>query len=188
MEIIETYIQNLKIIKPTPIYDNRGYFMESFKINFMERHFPDIRFVQENESKSSYGVLRGLHFQKPPFAQTKLVRVIEGEVLDVAVDLREGSLSYGKYKSVILSDKNHLQLFIPKGFAHGFLVLSKTAIFQYKVDNPYNQESEEGIRYDDKELNIDWILPDSDLIISKKDYKNKSFEEYRKSEEKFLFI
>ena len=187
MEVIETEIQDLKIIKPNPKYDNRGYFMESFKMNFIEKNFPEIKFIQENESKSSYGVLRGLHFQKPPFEQTKLVRVVDGEVLDVAVDLRVGSLSYGKHKSVILSDKNHLQLLIPKGFAHGFLVLSKTAIFQYKVDNLYDKESEDSISYDDEELDIDWVIPHTDLILSEKDRNNKSFEDYTKSEERFFF-
>ena len=136
MELVKTSIEGLVVIKPKVFQDERGYFMESFKESFIKKNFPDIKFIQDNESMSSYGVLRGLHFQNPPFEQTKLVRVIEGEVLDVAVDLRKNSLTYGKWESIVLSGKNKKQLFIPKGFAHGFVVLSEKAVFSYKVDNP----------------------------------------------------
>ena len=169
MEIIKTSIEGLVIIQPKVFEDERVYFMESYKENFIKENFPDIHFIQDNESKSSYGVLRGLHFQKPPFEQTKLVRVIEGEVLDVAVDLRKDSTTYGKWESIILSGENKKQFLIPKGFAHGFLVLSSSAIFSYKVDNYYSPEHDSGISYKDKTLDIDWILPEKDLIVSKKD-------------------
>jgi dTDP-4-dehydrorhamnose 3,5-epimerase len=169
MEIIKTSIEGLVIIQPKVFEDERGYFMESYKDSFIKDNFPDIHFVQENESKSSYGILRGLHFQKPPFEQTKLVRAVYGEVLDVAVDLRKDSPTYGKWESIVLTGENKKQFFIPKGFAHGFVVLSKEAIFSYKVDNYYAPEFDSGILYDDKELNIDWSLPKSSLIISKKD-------------------
>ena len=138
MEIVKTSIEGLVVIQPKVFEDERGYFMESYKESFINDHFTGIHFIQDNESKSSYGVLRGLHFQKPPFEQTKLVRVIQGEVLDVAVDLRKDSKTYGKYESIILSEKNKKQVFIPKGFAHGFVVLSKETILNYKVDNYYN--------------------------------------------------
>ena len=169
MEIIKTSIEGLVIIQPRVFEDERGYFMESYKESFIKENFPDIHFIQDNESRSSYGVLRGLHFQKPPFEQTKLVRVIDGEVLDVAVDLRENSPTYGKWESVLLSGENKKQFFIPKGFAHGFVVVSKEAIFSYKVDNIYAPEYDSGIYFDDKDLAIDWIIPKSDLIISQKD-------------------
>ena len=133
MEIIKTSIDGLVIIQPKIINDQRGYFMESYKESFIKENFPDIHFIQDNESKSSYGVLRGLHFQKPPFEQTKLVRVILGEVLDVCVDLRKNSQTYGKWESIILSEHNKKQLFIPNGFAHGFVVKSDVAIFSYKI-------------------------------------------------------
>jgi dTDP-4-dehydrorhamnose 3,5-epimerase len=169
MEIVKTSIEGLVIIQPKVFEDERGYFMESYKESFIKENFPDIHFIQDNESRSTYGVLRGLHFQKPPFEQTKLVRVIDGEVLDVAVDLRKESPSYGKWESIILSGENKRQLFIPKGFAHGFIVLSKEVIFSYKVDNPYAPGCDSGIKYDDKELSIDWILSQSDIIISERD-------------------
>jgi len=169
MEIIKTSIEGLVIIQPKVFEDERGYFMESFKKNFIEENFPDIHFVQDNESKSSYGVLRGLHFQKPPFEQTKLVRVVEGKVLDVAVDLRVGSTTFGKWESIILSGSNKKQFFIPKGFAHGFIILSDYATFSYKVDNPYSPEHEDGIRFDNSTLNIDWMVNHSDIILSKRD-------------------
>ena len=169
MEIIKTSIEGLVIIQPKAFEDERGYFMESYKESFIKENFPDIHFIQDNESKSSYGVLRGLHFQKPPFDQTKLVRVIDGEVLDVAVDLRKGSLTYGKWVSILLSGKNKKQLFIPKGFAHGYIVLSKNALFSYKVDNLYSPDHETGIIYNDKTLNIDWKIPKKSILISKKD-------------------
>ena len=169
MEIIKTSIEGLVVIQPLDFGDERGYFMESYKESFVKDHFPDIHFIQDNESKSSYGVLRGLHFQKPPFEQTKLVRVIQGEVLDVAVDLRKNSSTYGKWESIILSGENKKQLFIPKGFAHGFVVLSKEAIFSYKVDNIYAPDHDSGIYYKDTSLGIDWLLNDNDIILSEKD-------------------
>lgn len=169
MEIIKTSIEGLVVIQPKVFEDERGYFMESYKESFLKENFPNVHFIQDNESKSSYGVLRGLHFQKPPFEQTKLVRVIEGEVLDVAVDLRNESSTYGKWESIILSGNNKKQFLIPKGFAHGFVVLSSFAIFAYKVDNYYSTEHDSGISYKDETLDIDWILPKKDLIISKKD-------------------
>lgn len=171
MEIIKTPIEGLVVIQPKAFEDERGYFMESYKENFIRENFPGIEFVQENESSSTYGVLRGLHFQKPPFEQTKLVRVVDGEVLDVAVDLRKNSLTYGKWESFKLSGENKKQLFIPKGFAHGFVVLSHKAIFSYKVDNVYNKDSDSGIKYNDKDLNINWQINPNDIKISEKDNK-----------------
>lgn len=177
MEIINTKIKDLVIVQPRVISDSRGYFLESFKENFFLENFPNIHFVQDNESKSDFGVLRGLHFQKPPFEQTKLVRVIHGEVLDVAVDLRVKSKTYGQYESFILSDINKKQLLIPRGFAHGFLVLSKTAIFQYKVDNIYAPNHDSGILYNDSTLKIDWKLDCKNFIISEKDLQLQEFKE-----------
>ena len=171
MEIIKTSIEGLVIIEPKVFKDERGYFMESYKESFIKENFPDIHFIQDNESKSTYGVLRGLHFQKPPFEQTKLVRVIDGEVLDVAVDLRENSPTYGNWESIILSGKNKKQFFIPKGFAHGFVVLSKSVVFSYKVDNVYSPDYEDGIYYKNPLLNIDWRLNTNDIIISDRDKK-----------------
>ena len=175
MEITKTSIDGLLIIKPKVFEDDRGYFMESYKDSFIKESFPDIHFVQDNESKSSYGVLRGLHFQKPPFEQTKLVRVIQGEVLDVAVDLRKDSETYGKWESIILSGENKKQFLVPKGFAHGFIVISDTAIFSYKVDNIYAPDYDSGIIYNDQDLNIDWRLSKDDIIISEKDKSLSNF-------------
>ena len=175
MEIIKTSIEDLVVLRPTVLKDERGYFMESFKESFFQKHYPDLKFIQDNESKSSFGVLRGLHFQNPPFEQTKLVRVIQGEVLDVAVDLRLNSKTYGKYESVILSGGNKKQFLIPKGFAHGFVVLSEEAIFSYKVDNDYAPDYDSGIKYNDSKLGIDWILEEGNLIISEKDMKLPGF-------------
>jgi len=169
MEIVNTSIEGLLIIQPRVFEDERGYFMESFKNSFIKENFPEINFIQDNESKSSYGVLRGLHFQKPPFEQTKLVRVIEGKIQDIAVDLRKESITYGKYFSIVLSGLNKMQLLVPKGFAHGFIVLSEKAILSYKVDNPYSSEHDLGIRYDDIELDINWQLPKKDIVLSVKD-------------------
>jgi dTDP-4-dehydrorhamnose 3,5-epimerase len=169
MKVINTEIEGLVVLEPRLYNDHRGYFFESFsETEFAEKVTP-VRFVQDNESKSSYGVLRGLHFQKPPHAQAKLVRVVRGRVLDVAVDLRKGSATYGRYAAVELSEDNHLQLFIPRGFAHGFCVLSDEAVLQYKCDNFYAPSSEGAIRWDDPELAIDWMLPESDVILSEKD-------------------
>ena len=175
MEITKTSIEGLLIIKPKVFEDDRGYFMESYKDSFIKESFPDIHFIQDNESKSSYGVLRGLHFQKPPFEQTKLVRVIQGEVLDVAVDLRKDSETYGKWESIILSGENKKQFLVPKGFAHGFIVISDTAIFSYKVDNIYAPDYDSGIIYNDQDLNIDWRLSKDDIIISEKDKSLSNF-------------
>lgn len=169
MNVIRTEIEGLVILEPRVFEDRRGYFFESFS----EREFAEavgpVHFVQDNESKSSYGVLRGLHFQKPPYAQAKLVRVVKGCVLDVAVDLRKGSPTYGKYEAVELSEKNRRQLFIPKGFAHGFCVLSDEVIFQYKCDNYYSPQSEGAVRWDDPDLSIDWRIPAEDVVLSEKD-------------------
>lgn len=179
MEIVKTSIEGLLIIKPKVIQDERGYFMESFKESFITENFPEIKFIQDNESKSSHGVLRGLHFQKPPYEQTKLVRVVKGKVLDVAVDLRSDSQTFGKWESIILSEDNKKQLFIPKGFAHGFVCLSNEVIFSYKVDNPYSSKHEMGIKYNDEELNIDWKIRTSSILISKKDKKLISFQDFK---------
>ena len=169
MEIIQTEIEGVVILKPRVFEDDRG--------SFFEAQVRPLTFVQDNESKSQYGVVRGLHYQKWPFTQSKLVRVLYGRVLDIAVDIRQGSPSYGKYVSVELSGDNRLQLFIPRGFAHGFAVLSKDAVFQYKCDEFYHPESEGGIAWDDPQLNIDWKLPAKDIILSKKDTVNPKFEE-----------
>jgi dTDP-4-dehydrorhamnose 3,5-epimerase len=169
MTIIKTSIDGLIIIEPMVFNDERGYFLESYNKQKLEDHLPGIIFIQDNESKSSKGVLRGLHFQKPPFDQSKLVRCIQGEVLDVAVDLRMGSSTFGKHESIILSGDNKKQFFIPKGFAHGFIVLSKTAIFAYKVDNIYSPENESGIIWNDHEIGVDWKLDFNEIIISQKD-------------------
>lgn len=177
MEIVKTSIEGLVIIQPKVFEDERGYFMESYKESFIQEKFPDIHFIQDNESKSSYGVLRGLHFQKPPFEQTKLVRVVQGKVLDVAVDLRKESPTYGKWESVVLSGENKKQFFVPKGFAHGYVVLSKEAVVAYKVDHIYAPDNDSGIRYDDEFLNINWKVSSADLIISNKDKNLKSLKE-----------
>lgn len=179
MKIIPTSIPDVCIIEPQVIADDRGYFMESFKQDWFDSNFPGINFIQDNESKSIKGVLRGLHFQKPPFQQTKLVRVISGEVLDVAVDLRKSSLTYGKYFSVVLSAENKQQLFIPSGFAHGFLVLSESAIFSYKVDNPYSPNHDCGIIWNDTSLNIDWKIEESKIQLSKKDHELPMFDQFQ---------
>ncbi|KAA8482033.1 dTDP-4-dehydrorhamnose 3,5-epimerase [Arcticibacter tournemirensis] len=170
MEIIKTPIDGCFVIKPAVFPDPRGYFFESFnEQRFNEKSKLNIHFVQDNQSMSSYGVLRGLHFQKGEHAQAKLVRVLKGEVLDVAVDLRQGSATYGQYYSVLLSEENKLQFFVPRGFAHGFVVLSKHAEFFYKCDNYYNKGSEGGLHYADPSLNIDWKIPFEELLVSDKD-------------------
>jgi dTDP-4-dehydrorhamnose 3,5-epimerase len=169
MKFIKTEIPDVYIIEPSVFGDNRGYFLESYNQKKFEEVVGKTSFVQDNESKSSKGVLRGLHFQKPPFEQAKLVRVVEGEVLDVAVDIRKNSKTYGKHVSVLLSGENKRQLFVPRGFAHGFLVLSNSATFAYKVDNTYAPEFDAGIRWDDKQLNIQWGLEDSMIKVSAKD-------------------
>ena len=169
MKFIKTEISDVYIIEPSVFGDNRGYFLESFNLEKFEENVYPIKFVQDNESKSSKGVLRGLHFQKPPFDQAKLVRCIEGRVMDVAVDIRKGSPTYGKHIAVELSGENKKQLFVPRGFAHGFSVLSETAVFAYKVDNDYAPEYDAGIRWNDTNLNINWGLEENDVLVSGKD-------------------
>jgi dTDP-4-dehydrorhamnose 3,5-epimerase len=172
MNVVKTNIPGVLIIEPRVFEDSRGYFFESFSQRVFSKEVADIQFVQDNESKSSYGVLRGLHFQKPPYTQSKLVRVVRGRVLDVAVDIRKGSPTFGQWTSCELTEDNHRQFFIPKGFAHGFSVLSETAVFQYKCDEFYHPESEGAILWNDPQLNIDWQLPASDISLSEKDTKN----------------
>lgn len=170
MLVEETSLKGCYVLKPEVFEDRRGYFLESFnQKTFIDETGLNVKFVQDNESQSSKGVLRGLHFQKAQHAQAKLVRVIKGSVLDVAVDLRHNSETFGQYFSIILSGKNKKQLFVPRGFAHGFLVLENQTLFSYKCDNYYNKSSEGGIIYNDQDLNIDWPLPKKDLIISDKD-------------------
>jgi len=166
------------IIEPTLFGDDRGYFLESYNKKEFEKAIGEISFVQDNESKSSKGVLRGLHFQKPPYTQAKLVRCIEGKVLDVAVDIREGSETFGQHVTVELTGENKKQVFIPRGFAHGFLVLSESAIFAYKVDNSYAPTHDAGIRWDDSLLNIQWGVSESDVLVSEKDAKLPFFLEF----------
>ena len=169
MEIIETGIEGLYIIEPRIFKDERGYFFESFSQREFDEKIGPIRFVQDNESMSTYGVMRGLHFQRPPYTQSKLVRCVMGKVLDVAVDIRKGSPTYGQHVAVELSADNHRQFFIPKGFAHGFAVLSETAVFQYKCDEFYHPEADGGISILDDSLQIDWRIPTDKAILSKKD-------------------
>lgn len=169
MKFLETCINGVWLIQPSIYVDDRGYFFESFSDKEFKENIGDITFVQDNQSKSSYGVIRGLHFQKGEYAQSKLVRCVKGIILDVAVDLREGSPTYGKHVSAILSEDNHQQLFIPRGFAHGFSVLTTEAIVQYKCDNFYNKESEGGVNPFDKDLNIEWMIPKDKVILSEKD-------------------
>ena len=178
MNVIKTDIEGVVIIEPRVFEDARGYFFESFSQREFDEKVAPVRFVQDNESKSSYGVVRGLHLQKPPFSQSKLVRVVRGEVLDVAVDLRKGSPTFGKYVSCVLSEENRRQFFIPKGFAHGFAVLSPEAVFQYKCDEFYHPEAEAAIAWDDPELGIDWMVPQEDVILSAKDSNHPSLAEF----------
>ena len=182
MEIIKTDIEGVLILKPRIFGDERGYFYESYNRKDLKELAPQIPdFVQDNQSYSTYGVLRGLHFQKAPYAQAKLLRVVEGKVLDVAVDLRPGSPTFGKHVSIELSGDNHLQFFIPEGFAHGFSVLSPEVIFQYKCSAYYNKESEGGIIWNDPDLGIDWKLPEKDMILSPKDRLHPTLSQYIKS-------
>ena len=153
--------------------------MESYKESFIEENFPDVKFIQDNESKSSFGVLRGLHFQNPPFEQSKLVRVVKGQVLDIALDLRKKSQTYGRHLSFILSDNNQKQLFIPKGFAHGFVVTSKEAILSYKVDKEYHPLFDSGIRFDDKDLSIDWKVSKEEITVSQKDSRLQTMDKFK---------
>ena len=172
MEVIKTEIAGLLIIKPRVFEDARGYFFESFSQREFEQKVGKIDFVQDNESMSSYGVMRGLHFQRPPYTQSKLVRCVKGSVLDVAVDIRKGSPTYGQHVAIELSEQNHLQFFIPHGFAHGFSVLTDTAIFQYKCDNFYTPQADDGISIQDPSLGIDWRIPVEKAILSEKDTKH----------------
>ncbi len=177
MKVIKTAIDGVVIIEPRLFEDSRGYFFESFSQREFGEKVEKIVFVQDNESKSSYGVMRGLHFQCPPFTQSKLVRCVRGAVLDVAVDIRKGSPTYGQHVAVELTEDNHLQLFIPKGFAHGFAVLSEVALFQYKCDEFYHPEADGGISILDKSLGIDWRIYDN-AIISEKDTKNPKLKDF----------
>ena len=178
MNLIKTKIDGLVVLQPTIFKDNRGSFIESFNKKNINNLIGNINFVQDNQSKSFKGVLRGLHFQKPPYTQSKLVRCINGTVLDLAVDLRKNSKTYGCFKTTILSDDNNKQLFIPKGFAHGFVTLSETAIFSYKVDNYYNCDFESGILWNDPDLNIDWKIKETEIIVSKKDSNLTTFNNF----------
>lgn len=183
MEIIQTDIEGVLIIEPRVFDDARGYFFESFS----QREFDDkvapilshsVHFVQDNESMSSYGVMRGLHFQRPPFTQSKLVRCVKGAVLDIAVDIRKGSPTFGRHVAVELTEDNHRQFFVPRGFAHGFAVLSDTAIFQYKCDEFYHPEADGGISIQDPSLGIDWRIPAEKAILSEKDTKHPTLAEF----------
>ena len=178
MKFSKTNINGIFAIEPNVIKDKRGYFSETFNIMEFKKVIENINFIQENESKSLKGVLRGLHFQKPPFTQAKLVRCIDGEVLDIALDIRKGSPTYGACHSVKLSKENKKQVFIPRGFAHGFLVLSDSAIFSYKVDNFYSAECDSGIRWNDKELNFKWGIDEKDVFVSSKDSNLPFFSEF----------
>lgn len=176
MNIINTPLQDVFIIEPNVIKDDRGYFMEAFKEEWFKDKLKNKRFVQDNESKSSYGVLRGLHFQKPPFEQAKLIRVVQGKILDVIVDLRRNFLTFGEHQTFILSSENKRQLFIPKGFAHGFVTLSNEAVIHYKVDEVYSPLHESGILWNDTSLQIDWQMNLNDIKLSVKD---KNLPEFR---------
>ena len=175
MKIIKTSIEGLVIIEPKIFKDSRGYFFEPYNKLKFDKYLGKINFVQDNESKSERGVLRGFHFQKPPYAQAKLVRCIQGEVIDIALDLRKKSNTYGKYHKILLSSENKKQFFVPRGFAHGFVVLSEIAILSYKVDNYYNKESSRGIAFDDPELGINWEIKRTHMKISIKDKNQKPF-------------
>ncbi len=177
MEFKETDIKGVWIIEPKVFNDARGYFFEAWKKAEFERHIGSVDFVQDNESMSSYGVLRGLHYQKGEYSQAKLVRVIKGRVLDVAVDIRKSSPTFGKYVMVELSEENHRQLFIPRGFAHGFLVLSHEAVFTYKVDNVYAPQHEASLRWNDEDINIQWPIDSKDILTSEKDLKADSLKD-----------
>ncbi|MBQ9524357.1 MAG: dTDP-4-dehydrorhamnose 3,5-epimerase [Bacteroidaceae bacterium] len=178
MEVIKTAIEGLLVIKPRVFEDARGYFFESFSQREFDEKVAPIRFVQDNESMSSYGVMRGLHFQCPPYTQSKLVRCVKGAVLDVAVDIRKGSPTYGQHVAIELSEQNRLQFFIPHGFAHGFSVLSETAVFQYKCDNFYAPQADGGISILDQSLGIDWRIPVESAILSEKDTKHQLLRDF----------
>ena len=177
MNLIKTKLDGLVVLKPTVFKDNRGYFMESYNQQNINKLLGNVNFVQDNESESTRGVLRGLHFQKPPYTQAKLVRCLKGSVLDIVLDLRKDSKTYGIFETISLTEENKKQLFIPKGFAHGFIVLSKSAIFSYKVDNYYNPDSESGVLWSDLDLNIDWKINKNEIIVSEKDKNLPTFNE-----------
>ncbi len=177
MNYVQTKIDGVWIIEPKVFNDSRGYFMEAFKKEEFETHIGQVDFIQDNESKSSYGVLRGLHYQKGEFSQAKLVRVIQGKVLDVAVDMRCSSPTFGQWVGVELSGDNKRQFFIPRGFAHGFLVLSQEAVFTYKVDNAYAPQAEASVLYSDADLHIEWPLAEAQLLLSEKDKRAVRFKE-----------
>ena len=178
MEVIKTDIEGLVIIEPKVFKDARGYFFESFSQREFEEKVRKVNFVQDNESMSSYGVMRGLHFQRPPYTQSKLVRCVKGRVLDVAVDIRKGSPTYGKHVAVELSEDNHRQFFVPRGFAHGFAVLSDVAIFQYKCDNFYAPQADGGISIKDDTLGIDWQIPMNRALLSEKDINHLCLKDF----------
>mgnify|MGYP001285040609 FL=1 len=178
MNIIKTALEGVVIIEPRIFEDPRGYFFESFSERDFNAQVREVRFVQDNESMSSYGVMRGLHFQRPPFTQSKLVRCVKGAVLDVAVDIRKGSPTYGQHVAVELTEDNHRQFFVPRGFAHGFAVLSDTAIFQYKCDNFYAPQADGGISILDDSLGIDWRIPTDKAILSEKDTKHPLLKDF----------
>lgn len=178
INVIDTEIEGVKIIEPKIFGDSRGYFYESYSQRDFEEKVARVTFVQDNQSFSHYGVLRGLHFQLPPYTQSKLVRVIQGRVMDVAVDIRKGSPTFGKYVTCEMSGENHRQFFIPKGFAHGFVVLSETALFQYKCDEFYHPEAEGAIAWDDPDLAIEWPVKTEDIELSEKDKHHPAFKEF----------
>lgn len=178
MEVIKTDIEGVVILEPRVFKDDRGYFFESFSQREFNEKVADVTFVQDNESMSTRGVMRGLHFQRPPFTQAKLVRCVRGAVLDVAVDIRKGSPTFGKHVAVELTEENHRQLFIPHGFAHGFVVLSDVAVFQYKCDNYYAPQADGGISIQDPSLGIDWKMDIADAILSAKDLNHPVLADY----------
>lgn len=178
MEVIKTKIEGIVIIEPRIFKDARGYFYESFSQKEFDEKVMPIRFVQDNESMSTYGVMRGLHFQRPPFTQSKLVRCCRGAILDIAVDIRKGSPTYGQHVAIELTEENHRQLFIPRGFAHGFAVLSDVAVLQYKCDNFYAPQADAGIQLRDKDLSIDWKIPTENAILSEKDIKHPYLKDF----------
>ena len=178
MKVIKTPIEGVVIIEPKVFKDARGYFFESFSQREFEEKVRKINFVQDNESMSSYGVMRGLHFQRPPFTQSKIVRCVKGRVLDVAVDIRKGSPTYGQHVAVELTEENHRQFFVPRGFAHGFAVLSETAVFQYKCDNFYAPQADGGISIKDDSLGIDWHIPVENALLSEKDTKHALLKDF----------
>ncbi|NTV05249.1 MAG: dTDP-4-dehydrorhamnose 3,5-epimerase [Chlorobiaceae bacterium] len=175
MNVIDTALPDVLIFEPRVFGDERGYFFESFRQDVFQKHAGQVTFLQDNESFSRYGVLRGLHYQKPPYMQGKLVRVIQGTVLDVALDIRKDSLTFGHHVAEILSDQNKRMMWVPPGFAHGFAVLSESALFSYKCDNYYSSEYEAGVKWSDPQIGIDWLLPKDDIRVSEKDAKQPYF-------------